>query len=186
MKTFVVSALTLLLLVTPYNFAQTSRPLSNQSRNQRWQIYSPPDNSFSVESPVPLQIESEGERQEGISFYVACLSSPIARNFGIVVIDGNHAEWSPETSENRTDGLWFLIGGDNAEPTRETVVRANGLTGKEYVYSRESRNGFFARGQIFDAGERIYVIVFASSAAEDLTSSDAERFFASFRPRVRR
>ena len=80
-------------------------------------------------------------------------------------------------------GLYFVIGGDDATPTTEKVVRVNGLVGREYLYSNAISEDTYTRGRIFYAARRIYIIVFVGTSAEDLVSQDADRFLNSFRIR---
>jgi hypothetical protein len=164
------------------------------SDSPRWRVYSSPDKSFSVELPAPLQRVTFFEGKHGasneqgldadknVSYYAALQSTPKVREYGVIVIDEESKGLSPPEREKRVAGLEFLIGGDDAIPTSERTVHANGLTGKEYVYAEEIADGIYTRGRIFDAGKKIYVIVFRGRTAEDLSSPDAERFLNSFRP----
>lgn len=166
----------------------------SQNPAQSWRTYSPPDNSFSIELPAPMrrvtwfegkhgaEIEPDPDVDKDVISYAAIQSEPKAREYGVVVINGKSKEISSKGRGDRVDGLWFLIGGDDATPTSERSVRVNGFIGREYVYAKEISDERYARGRIVDTGENIYVIVFVAQAAEDLTSSDAERFLNSFHP----
>lgn len=165
-----------------------------QRHAQSWRVYSPPDKSFSIELPAPLRRVTFFEGKTGasseagldvdknVSSYAALQSAPKVREYGVIVIDGRSKELDPVERRKRVAGLDFVIGGDDATPTSKSTVQANGLTGKEYVYAKEIGDGIYTRGRVFDAGKRIYVIVFRARTAEDLGSPDAERFLNSFRP----
>lgn len=161
---------------------------------QSWRVYSPPEKSFSVELPAPLHRVTSFEGKYGASTepgldvhknvlsYAALQSAPKVREYGVIVIDGKSKEFLSAERGKRIDGFEFFIGGDDATPTSQRTVHVNGLTGKEYVYAKEIEDGIYTRGRVFDAGERIYVIVFRARTAEDLSSPDAEKFLNSFRP----
>ena len=176
----VLLALSALLIAVPEGYAQS------------WRIYSPRRDNFSVRLPAPLRrvtffegkhgaSNGRGARgQKGIRFYATQQTSPRVREYGIVVIEDSEERRSI-LGDDRIGGLEFLIGGDDAEPTSESDVRVNGLAGKEFVYGKAIAEGTYTRGRIFDIGHRTYVLVFRAKAAEDLVSSDATRFFDSFR-----
>ena len=185
MKTSVILALAVALLVI-----QSS--LAAHAQNKGWRVYSPPDGSFSVELPAPLRKVASFEGEHGASLasdqrirwascYAAIETTPEDSRFGIIVINGRakFLRWQPR--EEFLSYLRILIGDDDRpEPTSETVIHANGLKGKEYVYT----SGMSTRGRIFDTGSRIYILVFVGRVGrddEDLTSPAAERFFNSFR-----
>jgi hypothetical protein len=162
------------------------------AQTNAWRIQSPCENNFSVELPTPLYRVSWFEGKHGASLepdegfdddkasYVALQSVPKMRQFGIVVLNVPKKE---RNNYRRKDfgGWYFMIGGDDAEPTSEEVVRVNGLIGKEYVYAKEIAADTYTRGRIFYADGRLYFIVFKASAIEDLMSADASRFLNSFR-----
>jgi hypothetical protein len=168
--------------------------VSSQIYAQNWRTYSPPDNSFTIEVPALMRRVTWFEGQHGIETepdpdidksvtpFAALQSEPQVREYGVVVLDGKSKELPSKNREDRIAGLWFLIGGDDATPTNERIVRVSGFNGKEYVYAKEISDERYTRGRIIDAGEKIYVIVFVAKTAEDLNSSDAERFLNSFRP----
>lgn len=160
---------------------------------QSWRVYSPPDKSFTVELPASMQRVTFFEGKHGasnepgldadknVASYAALQTTPEVREYGVIVIDGKSKELDSAEREKRVAGLDFVIGGDDATPTSVQTVHASTLTGKEYVYAKEIAEGIYTRGRVFDAGERIYVIVFRARTAKDLNSPDAERFLNSFR-----
>ncbi|MFL6230493.1 MAG: hypothetical protein ACJ741_17105 [Pyrinomonadaceae bacterium] len=165
-------------------------------RAQGWRTYSPPDNSFSVGLPAPLHKVMSFQGEHGASLepdqkiiWASCYAAfeaPHSNWFGVITINGR-ARWL--RSEKREDWLkyfaWvFLADDDELEFLKAPVaIKHNGLTGKEYLYIKESTHNskLFTRGRIFDTGDKIYVIVFVGRDTDDLTSPDAERFLNSFR-----
>jgi hypothetical protein len=169
---------------------------SVSAQTKVWRKQSPCDNNFSVELPAPLYQVSWFEGKHGASLepdegfdrggaaYVALEETPKKRQYGVVVID--------TAKEDRSDyrraefgGNYFIIGGDDATPTSEKIVRVNGVLGREYVYAKEITEDTYTRGRIFYAGGRLYIFVFVASTAEDLMSAEATRFLDSFRIRTR-
>ena len=74
-------------------------------------------------------------------------------------------------------GLEFLIGGDGQRPTRETVVRVDGLPAREVLFVGPSK---CSKGLMIDAGDRIYVLGLVVNVCEDLDTASAKRFFRTF------
>lgn len=171
----------------------------------RWQTYTSPDGSFTVEAPAALRKVPSFDGEHGANLaadqqiqwatsYAAIETNPEDARFGINVINGRLKSMR---SQPRAKLLWYLsavlIGDeDNPDPDIQKRVNVNGLRGNEYFHIREHRrigNGMtgeiHTRGRIFDLGDRIYVVTFTGRNAEDLTSPDAERFLNSFRLRKR-
>jgi hypothetical protein len=190
MKTLLTFSLAVLFVIAHPNTTALAQ-------NNRWRIYSAPNKSFSVELPAPLiKVESfsgehgvgldPAEDEPGVRAYAAAETPLKDSRFGIVSISGrgqfSHGVKRAEALEVLS---WYLIGDENELQFMRpaTRVRRNGLTGREYFYIKESTINFpvFARGRIFDAGNKIYALIFVGQKKKDLTSVDAERFFASFR-----
>ena len=169
------------------------------AQKREWKTYLPPNHAFSVELPVSLKRVVSFEGEHGASFkasqsmewaicYSGIESAPEDSRFGIVTIRKTKSFFS----QPRDKLLWYLsavlIGDDdNAESKSEKDLYINGSKGKEYFHVRESHpfsNGstssIHTRGRIFDAGDEIYVIVYRGRDADDLISSDAQRFLDSF------
>ena len=165
-----------------------------QAQTTLWRIQFPCDKSFNVRVPAHLyevswfegihgpSIEPEEGREKGGRAFVALQGSPRKRQFGVVVQDVLPQE-RRRFLKRDFGGLYFVIGGDDATPTTEKVVRVNGLVGREYLYSNAISEDTYTRGRIFYAAGRIYIIVFVGTSAEDLVSQDADRFLNSFRIR---
>ena len=165
---------------------------------QDWRVYSPPYTNYSIESPVPLRRVRYYEGEHGIGdkwttkeeargsvVYVAQQSAPQARDYAILA--ANIPKKHRPLSKDNIDYLkWWIGGDDDSEPTSVADVEVNGLKGKEYTYAHDIALDRYTRGRIFDAGEKVYILIFKSSAAEDLSSDAAMRFLNSFRLRKRK
>ena len=163
----------------------------------RWQTFTSPDKTFSVEVPAPLRKVAGFSGEHGVSLtsdeedpwvasYAAIETTPDDARFGLNVLE------VPKSmrSRPRAKHLWYLgvmlIGDDdNPQPELEKRVKVNGLTGTEYLFNIEDHE-MHTRGRVFDTGRRIYVITFVGRDLKDLTSVDAERFLNSFRLLKRR
>jgi hypothetical protein len=169
------------------------------AQDKTWKAYLPPDSSFSVELPAPLRrVKSfEGEHgaslepdQEikGVSCYAAIETTPRDSRFGIIVVRAKGLRRIPMSREEflRSLSYTFLADDDETQYMREPVsARQGGLSGKEYLYVKDSSPSLFTRGRVFDAGGIFYVLVYVGRDEKDLASPDAERFLNSFRPRGR-
>lgn len=190
MKAFLILASAMVLLS-----AQTCGVAHAQNRS--WRVDSPRGGGFSVEVPAPLRrvVWFEGEHgatlepdqgKKGASCYAVIETTPKDSRFGVTVISPRAGVSRPEGRAEFLHYLRIFVGDDDrAEPEVERAIRAHGLAGKEYFYMKKE-DPLYTRGRIFDAGDRIYVVVFVGRTAEDLTSPDAERFLNSFRARARR
>jgi hypothetical protein len=171
---------------------------STNAQQQTWKRQSPCDNDFSVEVPSPLYRVGWFEGKHGATFdpdedfdqdtasYFAWRSTPAKLHFGVLVEKVSQGERS-ELKRLEFGGNWCMIGGDDVWTFTERIVRRNGLTGKEYVYTEAVAANRYPRGRIFYARGRLYFVIFVGTTAADLTSPDAERFLNSFRLRkVRR
>jgi hypothetical protein len=83
--------------------------------------------------------------------------------------------------KNNLAGLEFTIGGDDARPTTELDIKASGLNGKDFIYHFPDAEGLGHRkGRILDAGNKIFILIYASDTASGLESKEGARFFNSF------
>lgn len=160
-------------------------------------MYSPPDTDYSVASPVPLHRVRYYEGEHGIGdawttkeeardsiVYVAQQSSPEAREYAVLVA-GIPKERRPLSVGDIDYLKWWVGGDDESKPTGASEVNVNGLKGREYIYAGEISTERYTRGRIFDGGDQVYILIFKSSTAEDLSSDAAIRFLNSFRVRKR-
>lgn len=176
-------------------FAQAGR--SGRAQDGGWRVYSPPGGGFVVELPAPLRkvVWFEGEhgaslepsqRMKGASCYAVVQTTPEESQFGVTVIDARGELSGSKRRAEFLDYLKIFIGDDDRpEPESVKVIRSGALAGKEYFYIKEN-GALYTRGRIFDAGDKIYVVVFVGRKAEDLTSPEAERFLNSFRARPKK
>lgn len=173
------------------------------AQGKPWRTYSPPGTGFSVELPAPLRrvMSFEGEHgaslerdqeMKGVSCYASIETNPKDSRFGVVTLESKSLRKTLD-AKSREDfftrlAYTFVADDDETQFLKApSVVRQNGLTGKEYLYVKESDQGssLHTRGRIFDAGGKIYVLVFVGRDEKDLTSPEAERFLNSFRVRGR-
>jgi hypothetical protein len=166
-----------------------------------WRVQAPCVSDFSVELPAPLYEVSTFEGKHGPSLdaergfdsfgpaFVALQKTPMERQFGIVVRNVSkkeRKEFNLDLKHGDFGGLNFMIGGDDATPTNEKIVRVNGLVGKEYTYAKAIKPDTYTRGRIFFINNRLYFVIFVTTKAEDISSADAERFLNSFRLRKKK
>jgi hypothetical protein len=164
---------------------------------QGWRSYSPPGTSYSVESPAPFRRVRYYEGEHGVGdawttkeeargsvVYVARQPSSAARDYAILALDIPEGR-RPLSAEVLDYLKWWIGGDDDSEPTGVTDVNVNGLKGKEYMYAKDIALDRYTRGRIFDGGDRVYILIFKSTTAADLTSGAATRFLNSFRIRKR-
>lgn len=166
--------------------------ISSSVYAQGWRVYSPPDTNYSVESPSPFRRVRYYEGEHGIGdawtteeearggiVYVAQQSSPYARDFAVLVMD-IPKKHRPVSADVLDYLKWWIGGDDDSEPTSVLDVNVNGLKGKEYIYATAISLDRHTRGRIFDGGDKVYILIFKSSTAEDLSSDAATRFLNSF------
>lgn len=164
---------------------------------QGWRAYSPANTNYSVESPVPFHRVRYYEGEHGIGdawttkeeaqgsvVYVAQQSAPKARDYAVL------AMIIPQTrrplSADVLDYLkWWIGGDDESEPTSVIDVEVDGLKGKEYIYSKAISLDTYTRGRILDGGDKVYILIFKSSTAEELSSAAATRFLNLFHLRTK-
>lgn len=144
-------------------------------------IWSPPDNSFTIEVPVNLrEIKGEyndesKERFRSIKLFGTSEAEASFGVFEVVILDLSKKEQF--NLNGKLKGLEFLIGGDDQNPTRETVVRVDGLPAREVLFVSP---GKCRKGLMIDAGDRIYVLGLVVNVCEDLDTASAKRFFKTF------
>lgn len=183
MKVFILFT-SLILFGTFISYAQT-KPHSSTSKSTTqngWRVFSPPDGSFRIETPVSLSRiddmygDDSPEEYKTIDVFGGESKS---QSILIVVLTPSEKMRREHPNGNELGGLEFVIGGDDAEPLSEKLINVQGLKGKEFIYNRR-------RGQILDAGERIFVIVYAGKNAKNLNSLSATKIFGSFQSIVKK
>ena len=126
MKVILFTVLTILLIL-PSVYAQG------------WRVYSPPNTTYSVESPVPFRRVRYYEGEHGIGdawttedeargsiVYVAQQSAPKARDYAVLVMDVPK-ENRPVAADVLDYLKWWIGGDDDSEPTSVLNVNVNGL-----------------------------------------------------------
>ena len=175
----------LILFGASIGYAQT-KPLSSAPKSATqngWRIFSPPDKSFKVETLVSLSRiddmygETSPDGYKAIDVWGG--ESKSEGGFLIVVLTPSEEMRSKHPNDNEIGGLEFVIGGDDAKPLSEKAIIMRGLKGKEFTYD-------LSRGQILDAGERIFILVYAGKSAKDLSSPSATKFFDSFQSMLKK
>lgn len=144
-------------------------------------MWSPPDNSFTIELPVNLrEIKGEysdesNERFRSIKLFGTSEAEASFGVFEVVILDLSKKEQL--NVNGKLKGLEFFIGGDDQRPTKETVLKVDGLPAREVLFVCPSK---CSKGLIIDAGDRIYVLGLAVNVCEDLDTVIAKRFFKTF------
>lgn len=148
-------------------------PAAGQHSRITW---TPPDQSFSVETPVPLERQPDEYGDPDPEFQSSSYASKTPRGAFILTI----IKWSKQKVQSLVDdrfgGLQFMIGGDDDHDFKERSLKIDGFPAKEIVYDKQNNRGLFIA-----AGDRIYVLGFAGKTRADLKSDAANRFFSSFR-----
>lgn len=189
-------AVSIMLFVGISVDAQRSRRsvMSNRINQDKWRVFSPPDGSFTVElpreprrtnNPDPEGLDEQSflewfECTQSVDFYVLKLrpTSP-ANAFIIGVFNVSGCQRRPEMFDEEVRGLVAIIGGDNKRLISDSVVRVNGLSGREVVYETGEKYG---RVLIVNAGKRIYVLIYETNIAGETSSPETTRMFRTFRP----
>ncbi len=150
----------------------------------RKRMWSPPDNSFTIEVPVKLR-EIKGkyndeshERFRSIKLFGTSEAEASFGVFQVVILYLSEKE--QRNVSGKLKGLEFLIGGDDQRPTSETELRVDGLAAREVLLVGPSK---CSKGLFIDAGDRIYVLGSVGKVCEDLDTATAKRFFKTFHRR---
>ena len=183
-------ATALILTIGCSGYAQTEqrRTKSNRIGKSSWQVFSPAGMGFRIEVPSkPHRIDdlygdADPNGYSSIDVYGVSQSSPLRREYQIIVLVPSEGMLKEDSRGNKLGGLQFTIGGDDAEPTSQSSIRVNGLKGREFIYDFPNAEALGHRkGQIIDAGKKIFILIYATDASSDLNSSATGRFFMSFK-----
>jgi hypothetical protein len=145
-------------------------------------MWSPPDNSFTIEVPVNLREvtgeyrDESKERFRSIRLFGTSEAEATFGVFEVVILDLSKKEQL--NANDKLKGLEFLIGEDDQKPNKDTVVRVDGLPAREVQFVGP---GKCSKGLMIDAGDRIYVLGVVVNVCEDLDTASAKRFFKTFR-----
>ena len=158
-----------------------------------WQVFSPPDKSFTVELPErPRQAKPPSNTEESAesffentkSAYAYTLSlrknDPVPEfSFGVLHLSkpmGN-SQFDETVNSNM---LW--IGGDDKHFSKEADVVVSGFHGREFIYDKGIASG---RALFINAGSRIYLVLFHTEVEGDISSVAVSRIFRTFKPASR-
>jgi len=187
MKTY--CALAIALLITGSAPAQTKRVApTRRGHRVAWQSFAPAGMGFRIEVPSkPQRIrdlygDTDPKGYKSIDVFGSRESAHVSSAYQIIVLVPSEAMRQETNGRNELGGLEFTIGGDDAEPASETTINVNGLKGKEFIYHfPDAKILGHRKGQIIGAGTRVFVLIYATTAASGLNSSAAARFFNSFK-----
>lgn len=161
--------------------------------SQNWSKCYISENRVSIEFPVSSCPERTFEGasgsskisgngiDKGVSYFIISQEKPILRNYQVIVVDGKDKDLSQKERDARLDDAKTLIGGDAGIATEEKTVLSSGIKGKEFIFEHEIEPGIYARGQVIDSKQNIFILVFRTKSTQDLFSAESERFFKSFK-----
>lgn len=179
MKLANIFSLGLVLTLAPCSLTQT--------RKSSWQVFAPAGRGFRIEVPSkPHPIKNEygdidPKGYKAIYVYGPKKSVSFKQAYEIIVLVPSLAMRKQNGGANKLGGLEFTIGGDDAEPARESPVKVNGLDAKEFIYhSPDAETLGHRKGRIIDARTKIFILIYATNTASGLDSPSATRFFNSF------
>ncbi len=140
--------------------------------------WSPPDASFTVEVPIPLEPSVTDFRDKSQTIYTSIqLYGATKSGCTYVVYDlALSSKGSNRSIKDKLGGLEFMIGGDGEYDYTDKYMALGAFNAREIIYSTQNKKGLF-----IDAGDRIYILGLASENRSDLDSDIAKHFFTSFR-----
>jgi hypothetical protein len=165
-----------ILVLASVVVAVVASPAFTQDRrsDQRlWKIWSPPDRSFSVEVPEPLETNDElGEESDPDAVQSFGVDT---KDFVLIAIILRYEDFATKTTEDKFGGLFFVLGGDDDFDFTEKNVNIRGMPAQEIVYNKRPIKGLF-----IDASDTVYVLGLRAKKKEDVNAAVANRFFSSF------
>jgi hypothetical protein len=198
MSSYITSTLLVILILNPLT-------LIAQKQTEAWHVYSSAEDRFTVAVPRSVRISkfdeknAEPDQKDSLASYISVYEDAAGPyetgKFRILVINTKAKDFASLSRGDLLTYLSVMIIGDDDDPrpSREMPIKVNGLTGREYVWAKESKTfeygssgELFKRGRTFDRGDKIYIIVFVGENAAELKSQTAERFLNSFRLSPRR
>jgi len=152
--------------------------LSQVSKTDVKNIWKPPDSTFSLQVPVPLEEEEGDFGDESGQKYKSIVTFGGRTNgtaFLLVVIEPT-GEQQRRLRKTQYSGLEFILAGEGDRGFSSRFIKVNGLDGKEISF--DNRN---IRGMIIDAKEKIYILGVITKTRNDLDATIAKCFLQSFR-----
>lgn len=164
-------------------------PAGHAGRAQSdWQVYSPPDRSFTVEVPKPRHDEVEAyegldeptpDGWKPVHSYTAVASLERLRAYFISVFEVDGARGADDKA---LDEFIHELAGEDKRLTRAEQTSVDGLRGRDYILSsRGADEPVFMRVRLVQSGARLYVLTYVSDNSGDLDSPSAQRFLNSLR-----
>lgn len=146
---------------------------------EKWINYVSPDNSFSIELPKVLTLESEVAKAEEFQFF-RCNSG--SNNYSLLSlniseIDVSKCNRKDNEFDKEAEILILLFGGDNKLFLSDKKLKIRGLNAREVIFKVGSQT--YVRMLVVDAKSRIFVMVY-NRLKGDL--SEEERLFRTFKP----
>ncbi|HEX8147828.1 MAG TPA: hypothetical protein VF591_11665 [Pyrinomonadaceae bacterium] len=152
-------------------------------QSDRWRLYVPPDKSFSVELPCDAERTNVSATSRPIYEY-GCMGDEASGLifFNVEVLNLSDAE----RAKMRDPAAFERSVRDSFTPNHRilklTTLDVAGGVGREVFVSNTEDDMDNMRGRVIIFGGRRYDVAFGATAADDLQSAAAERFFATFKP----
>ena len=168
---------------------QSASPASQQSspvqrQNEKWQVYVPPDKSFSVELPCEPKQRNVSEPSTPVYAY-GCGEEEASslRFFEITVANVPNTELAKMRDDavfERTIRGWFT---PNHRIIKLSPIKVDGDIGRELILQNKNDDMDNSRARVILSRGRHYDVAFGSTDVKELESQIAERFFATFKPK---
>jgi hypothetical protein len=147
-----------------------------------WRVYTPPDKSFSVELPCePMRTNVSADATP--TYQYACGVEEFSRLYMIYVMELSDT-WKAKLRDaaelERSIRESFA---PNKRVVKMTPFTVEGGIGREIIVHNLKNPEELSRGRVIVIGARHYQIAFGSDDEKALHGPDAERFFASFKPK---
>jgi hypothetical protein len=160
----------------------TSIAPSTSNEKDEWRVYTPPDKSFSVELPCdPMRTNVSADATP--TYQYACGVEEFSRLYMIYVMDLSDP-WKAKLRDaaelERSIKESFA---PNKRVVKMTPFAVEGGIGREIIVHNLKNPEELSRGRVIVIGARHYQIAFGADDEKALHGPDAERFFASFKPR---
>lgn len=165
---FLILSTTIFIVITPAVLGQ----------NKLKEIWSPPDESFTLFLPVKLRntdLYSGVNRNSPDYKLIKTYEGSIPNyDFLVLLLDyGNNI--SKKRLEEKFEGLNFVIGGDDDNNFEERYLKVDNLNAKELNYLNQNKKGL-----MIDTGKQIIVLSLTAGKRKYLNSVIANEFLTSF------
>ena len=188
----------LVLSITGVAIKAQKKSTDAQKFTSEWQIFSPPDNTFSIElpgkpyhtknpDPGPNGVEDKWfldlfECTKKVDFFVLPITTGLnSDNFVIEIYDVSRCKRKPELFDKEIEGQFSWMGGDNKKVLLDASSKVSGRAAREMISTNGEGNGghFLA----VDDGKTIYLLTYQTEKMNDDidTKMKIDRIFKSFR-----